>query len=445
MFPPFPTQKAAKICAIVIEKINSGEIKIERVTQISEERRENGFMVGALVCTDKNGDEKNLITISGISRRLVLPASLPFIFVPPIVSAAQIADALSENDAEIHALTQKINAEIERSRNVVIEPRRNVNDLIERRKILCATSLSRVHALYNFHFANGEKKSLFEILKTPAKLPPTGTGDCCAPKLFDFAFKNALLPVSLCENVFPSGEEKNPCDERCAILLPKMLGLKIIFRDDDICVIDKPSGLLSVPGRGEEKHDSAQTRLRRLFPQIPEKCAIHRLDMETSGIMILAMNLESLKKMQRQFENGEVKKEYVALLDGVLSKMGIAKTGEMETFFRVDLENRPHQIWDSVHGKKAITRWEILGVQNYHAPNGEIRPATRVRFLPQTGRTHQLRTASADLHGFGVPIIGDSLYGKKDAGERLMLHAQKIEFLHPRTNQKIVFECTADF
>lgn len=117
----------------------------------------------------------------------------------------------------------------------------------------------------------------------------------------------------------------------------------------------------------------------------------------------------------------------------------------MELFFRLDVENRPHQIWDEENGKKAVTEWEILGVERYNAPDGTTRNVTRVLFRPKTGRTHQLRLASADEHGFGCPIVGDTLYGKCEDGERLMLHARKITFPHPATGEIMQIECRCPF
>ena len=211
--------------------------------------------------------------------------------------------------------------------------------------------------------------------------------------------------------------------------------------------MNKQSGLLSVPGRGEDKQDCVESRFRRLFGDAVEilQPAVHRLDMETSGIMILAFTKEAHRELNRQFEAKEVQKEYVALLDGILPKMGISPHGQMELFFRLDVDNRPHQIWDAEKGKSAITEWEILGVERYHAPDGSTRNASRVLFKPHTGRTHQLRLASSDSHGFGCPIIGDTLYGHCEEGERLMLHAQKIEFTHPTTGRRMTIESAPEF
>ena len=217
-------------------------------------------------------------------------------------------------------------------------------------------------------------KALKEICAATdrGRLPPTGTGDCCAPKLLDHCYKNALLPVSMCEVYYgnDSGTKKagkiyGPCDERCGIILPEILGLKILYRDEDIVVVDKQSGLLSVPGRGPEKIDSVEARFRRIYGDAVEisQPAVHRLDMETSGIMILAFKKETHREMNMAFERGDVQKEYVALLDGVLAKKRIPDHGQNELYFRLDVDNRPHQIWDEVYGKKAITEWNVLDVE----------------------------------------------------------------------------------
>ena len=167
--------------------------------------------------------------------------------------------------------------------------------------------------------------------------------------------------------------------------------------------------------------------------------------METSGLMVLAFDAEAHRNLSRQFQEGTVKKEYVALLDGILAKKGIPEEGTMTLFFRLDIDNRPHQIWDDVYGKKAVTSWKILDVERYTAPDGSVRNVTRVLFKPQTGRTHQLRLASADPHGFGIPIVGDTLYGKCEEGERLMLHARYLAFDHPTDGRRMEFQLESGF
>ncbi|WP_294429446.1 RluA family pseudouridine synthase [uncultured Treponema sp.] len=478
MFPPLPQEKAAAVLKDLIQSLEEGKIELVQVARPSEERKNQGVMLGALVCKNKNGDEVNLVTNSGNAKQFrisseqlavsseqlavsnyngTLFASLTrpsvlggVVFVGPIVSAGQIEAALSENDREIHEITKKINNEQLAMSN------EQLKELRKQREKLCDESLSKVHALYKFHCIDGKVRSLKEIcgIYNGGKLPPTGTGDCCAPKLLDYAFSHELIPISLAETPHSTSHCSPltanltpPCDERCGILLPAMLGLRILYRDEAICVVNKQSGLLSVPGRGEDKQDCIESRFKRLFGDKVEiaQCAVHRLDLETSGVMILAFTKETHHKLMQQFEAKTVQKEYVALLDGVLAKKGIAQHGQMELFFRLDVENRPHQIWDAENGKSAVTEWEILGVERYHAPDGSTRNATRVLFMPHTGRTHQLRLASADAHGFGVPIIGDTLYGKCDEGERLMLHARKVTFTHPVTAEPMTIECNPEF
>ena len=462
MFPPFPQEKAACVLEDVLRLVRSGSIKIEQVTRESEERRGRGFMLGALVCALPQGGTAALVASSGISRRLVPWGCDVFdrqggelVFVPPIVCADEIELALSKNDVEIHRLTDEISS-LKKENNPAFA--KKINSMEKKRKELCAQSLENVHALYSFCCADGTVRTLFDVCReyNGGRLPPTGTGDCAAPMLLDYAFRLGYTPLSLAETPFSSVDCGpcvagktiplcEPCDARCGIVLPAMLGIKIVYRDNDIIVVDKASNLLSVPGRGPLKQDCVVNRVKRLFPQCIEQPSVHRLDMETSGLMVLAFTKEAHRNLNRQFEEGRVKKEYVALLDGNLLKKKVAAQGVMELYFRLDVDNRPHQIWDSEHGKKAVTEWQVLGVERYTAPDGSERNVTRVLFLPHTGRTHQLRLASSDGHGFGVPIVGDMLYGSCAEGERLCLHAQKLSFTHPTTGKEMSFFLDSDF
>ena len=231
-----------------------------------------------------------------------------------------------------------------------------------------------------------------------------------------------------------------------------MLGLHILYKDDDIVVVNKQSGLLSVPGRGPEKQDCIVNRVKRLYSDCINQPSVHRLDMETSGILVLGLTEFSHRELSKQFERGEVQKEYIALIDGIVEKAtgqsapkNGATSGEMELYFRVDLDNRPHQMWDAENGKNAITKWEKISTQNYVNPLGQNKKVTRILFTPITGRTHQLRLAAADIHGLAMPIIGDTLYGTCLPGERLMLHARYLCFTHPVTNEKMEFICEPEF
>ena len=451
MFPPFPQEKAAEILEKLIESLDNGSILLEQTARPSTERKDQPVMLGALVCKDADGREVSIVTSSGNAKKLKACNDSQFQFADSIVSSKEIEDALAENDGKIHELTFIIDSG---------QREENELQLLRKERLeLCSRSLEKVHSLYQFHCIGGKIRSLKEICRVfnKGKLPPTGTGDCCAPKLLDYAFSHGFSPISMAEVPYPpSGKSKStlsylplatPCDERCGIILPAMLGLKILYQDNSICVVNKQSGLLSVPGRGLKKADSVETRFRMLFGDKVEirQPAVHRLDMETSGLMILAFTKDAHRNLNRQFEEKRVHKEYIALLDGILQKKGIAPQGQMELFFRLDIDNRPHQIWDAEKGKSAITQWEILDVERYKAPDGSVRNATRVLFTPHTGRTHQLRLASADSHGFGIPIIGDTLYGTCAEGERLMLHARKISFFHPVSGKEITFECEPDF
>lgn len=485
MFPPFPAEPAHAYNLALIENLKNGGAELLQLTRESAERAGHGIMLGCLLCikndspaggtdkmqpapsvplpevkmqapagacplpTSKPENFTVLYAVSGISMQLQLKETSPdTIVVPPLVSPSLIEEALSANDLEIHSLTERINA--------------GEKELCKSRTALTTQSLQKVFDLYTFTRFDGKKISLSEIIALhQGRLPPTGTGDCCAPKLLSYAFEHGLIPVSI-DEVFYGKDSPNkkcgssypPCDERCGYILPSILGLEILYRDDAILVVNKQSGLLSVPGRAPDKKDCIESRMQKLFPvscQLKQP-AVHRLDMETSGIMILAFTKEAHRELNRQFEAKEVHKKYIALLDGVLQKADgeVAprhgeKSGRIELKFRLDPDNRPHQIYDEEFGKLGITDWENLGQVSYTAPDGSRKKATRILFMPQTGRTHQLRLHSSDIHGFHLPIIGDTLYGSCQPGERLMLHATEITFTHPVTGSQMHFECPPDF
>ena len=332
MFPPFPQKRAFELCKKIVSLLNSKDIQIVSLGQQSEERKNNGIMIGVMVCLKKDSaQEVCLVTLSGISHVMSFSDSVQsgFVYVPPVVSPEQINKALEKNDKRIHDLTEKINLLKNECHS------REQKDLLTKeRKLLTDESLANVHALYSFHCADGSVQSLSSICKkrNAGKLPPTGTGECCAPKLLNFAFSRELVPVSLCEAFYKNGiTEENiipspPCDERCGIIIPAMLGVEILYRDEHIIVVNKQSGLLSVPGRGPDKQDCIVSRVRRLFPSCIEQPAVHRLDMETSGILVLAFTKEAHRNMNRQFEDGTVSKQYEALLDGVLIRYGMKFT-----------------------------------------------------------------------------------------------------------------------
>ena len=441
MFPPFPQESARHYCQKLISQIENGEVVLKQVGRESLERKDQGVMIGSLVCWDKKEKKRIILyAVSGNNKQLIpLNTNSKEIFVQSIVSSEQIDQALKENDKEIHELTEQIN---ELTLINKTSPQRA--RLLKKRTDLTDSSLQKVFHLYLFTKYDGRKLSLNGIIKSHNNhLPPTGTGDCCAPKLLSYAFEKDYEIISM-DEVYYGRETKNkkngisyaPCDERCGYILPSIMGLEILYRDKDIVVINKPSGLLSVPGKGKDKEDCAEARVRNLFPDAPKQCAVHRLDMETSGILVLALNKEAHRKLNEQFAEGKVHKKYIALLDGILHGK---PEGRTELPFRLDIENRPHQIYDPVNGKIGITEWKKLGVE---------KGLTRIEFSPLTGRTHQLRLAAscpAEHGGLGIPIKGDSLYGSFKEGERLMLHAAEIEFFQPVSGEKIHLICQPDF
>lgn len=208
--------------------------------------------------------------------------------------------------------------------------------------------------------------------------------------------------------------------------------LTIHYHDDAIVVTDKPGGLLAVPGRGPARQDCLVSRLRRRFPEMIAQPAVHRLDMFTSGLMVLALTREAHRMLSKQFEERTVVKRYLAMLEGTVP----GERGEIQLPFRLDPDNRPFQIYDPIHGKMGHTLWETLSVENGR---------TRVLFTPITGRTHQLRLHAAHHLGLGCPIVGDSLYGRGREGDRMLLHASVLEFDHPETGVRMRFASPAGF
>jgi tRNA pseudouridine32 synthase/23S rRNA pseudouridine746 synthase len=213
--------------------------------------------------------------------------------------------------------------------------------------------------------------------------------------------------------------------------LPEAL-LDIVHEDDDFVVVNKVSGMLSVPGRGPEKYDSVASRVRTLYPHCIQQPAVHRLDMDTSGLQLLALTADAHRILSRQFELRQTSKRYIALLDGLLEE----DQGVIELPFRLDVDNRPLQIYDEVYGKMGITHWIKIGIEDGR---------TRVAFTPITGRTHQLRVHSAHEKGLGIPIVGDTFYGNGKKSGELRLHAAELSFKHPRTGEPLMFESPPAF
>jgi tRNA pseudouridine32 synthase / 23S rRNA pseudouridine746 synthase len=206
----------------------------------------------------------------------------------------------------------------------------------------------------------------------------------------------------------------------------------IIFQDKDIVVVEKPSGFLAVPGRGAEKIDSVSHRIRSSIPGCIDQPSVHRLDMDTSGLMVLALTTEAQRNLSIQFQDRLTDKHYLALLDGELHQ----SEGSITLPFRLDVDNRPHQIYDEVHGKMGTSHWKNLGLE---------KGFTRIAFHPITGRTHQLRVHAAHEKGLGIPIVGDPLYGNGSEPGEMKLHATQLSFHHPTSAERLTFNSPPPF
>lgn len=296
--------------------------------------------------------------------------------------------------------------------------------------------------------AQGVEQSIREVFAHRGLVPPGGTGECAGPKLLNFAYGQGLKPLAMGEFWYghsPEGGEVRQhgrfypsCTGKCGPLLSFMMqgldveanplqripagsGIRTVYEDEYLLAADKPSGMLCAPGL---------TGTPSLIELLSRNCgplySIHRLDMDTSGLIIYAKTPEAQAAMQRLFENRQVEKTYLAHLCAGTRPWRGRKTGTIALPLAPDYYDRPRQIVDKVNGKQAVTEFEILEI----FPDGEM----DVRFRPKTGRTHQLRVHAASPLGLGRPIKGDALYGDPD-GKRLMLHAETLTFAHPFTGE----------
>ncbi|WP_435249742.1 pseudouridine synthase [Vibrio sp. nBUS_14] len=330
------------------------------------------------------------------------------------------------------------------------------NELKSRKQEYQAISTElEAQRLSHYRFINQdlESKSLFELLDGKEALD--GSGDCCLPKLLNCAFEHGFKPLALSEfwwglppiavirqhgNLYPVCQSKSfeildhqlsgiELEDNPLIVNPAVgKSFDIVYEDDEIVVVNKPEEFLSVPGKFIE--DSVYTRIKARYPDATGPLIIHRLDMSTSGLLILALTAESNKHIQKQFIDRTVEKRYTALLDGEIH----GGSGDISLPLRGDITDRPRQLVCDEHGRNAETHWEAVGNNN---------GKTKVHLYPKTGRTHQLRVHCAHPSGLGVPIRGDDLYGYKR--ERLHLHAGYLKLIHPTTGKWIEFEVPSEF
>lgn len=357
---------------------------------------------------------------------------------------------------ELRVLTTYWQEQIAATQQVIRDFEEAIIELKEARKQKSNALQRQLFQQYRFLNYKGEEQDLLDIFEqTAVQQPPAAAGDCAAPKLLQYAYLNGYKPLAMAEfwwGESPKSEIRKhkhfypACRGKCEPILGHMLGgltvednpllinpelqrpIEIIYEDEDFAVVNKPEEFLSVPGIYIQ--DSVYERMKLRYPKATGPIIVHRLDMATSGLLVIAKNKAAHKALQSQFIKKTVTKRYVALLDGLVE----GNEGIIDLPLRVDLEDRPRQMVCFEHGKPAKTKWEVI-----ERKDGK----TKVYFYPITGRTHQLRMHASHPLGLNTPIVGDDLYGTKS--NRLYLHAEQIEFKHPTTYETVCFQVKEQF
>lgn len=334
---------------------------------------------------------------------------------------------------------------------------KQIQELKTERKVRSAALQQQLFEQFRMFNYRGEVITLCDIFEqTVHKTPPAGAGECAAPKLLQQAYLHHWKPIAMAEFWWgnsPKNEVRHhgyyypACKGKCEPILRHMLQgleveanpmqqeaergnekLNIVYEDQWLLIINKPAGMLSVPGK--ERQTSIYDLARKAYPEAEGPMIVHRLDMATSGLLIIAKDKKTHQHLQAQFKNRSIRKKYIALLDGIVPE----DEGTIELPLCPNPLDRPRQMVDTQYGKPAITYYQVLERTDKY---------TRIAFYPHTGRTHQLRVHAAHPSGLHCPIIGDELYGKKD--KRLYLHAESIEFTHPVNGQSMCITEKADF
>ena len=334
---------------------------------------------------------------------------------------------------------------------------KQIQELKAERKVRSAALQQQLFEQFRMLNYRGEVKTLRDIFEqTVHKTPPAGAGECAAPKLLQQAYLHHWKPIAMAEFWWgnsPKNEVRHhgyyypACKGKCEPILRHMLQgleveanpmqqeaergnekLNIVYEDQWLLIINKPAGMLSVPGK--ERQTSIYDLAREAYPEAEGPMIVHRLDMATSGLLIIAKDKKTHQHLQAQFKNRSIRKKYIALLDGIVPE----DEGTIELSLCPNPLDRPRQMVDTQYGKPAITYYQVLERTDKY---------TRIAFYPHTGRTHQLRVHAAHPSGLHCSIIGDELYGKKD--KRLYLHAESIEFTHPVNGQSMCITEKADF
>lgn len=369
---------------------------------------------------------------------------------------ANLAGQSIQEKKQLQALKQYWQEKLQLLQQALTEITDQVAKLKKQRKARSKNLQKKLFAHYQFLNANGESKDLNAIFaELPEHTPPAGAGDCAAPKLLQYAYQHNLTPITMAEfwwgaapksairqhkNYYPS------CYSKCQPILGHMLkglavddnpllinpaqgkDLAIVYQDADMLVVNKPAEFLSVPGKNIA--DSVYHRIKSQFPHASGPLIVHRLDMSTSGLLIIALHKRAHKALQKQFIERSIEKRYIAVVVGNV----VGDSGFIDLPLRLDFDDKPRQLVCDQHGKHALTSWRVLERKNNR---------TRLHLFPKTGRTHQLRVHCAHQLGLNMPIVGDDHYGTK--AERLHLHAEYLSLSHPITHQQLEFEVAADF
>lgn len=386
------------------------------------------------------------------------------------VSDAELAAMIRQSQfekAELHRLKKRVTAQLEPYATRLKEAEAQLSAMKEKRRADSEALQQWLFTNFRLLNARGESRSLSEIFAdTPMPVPPSGAGECCAPKLLQAAYLQGWHPLTITEYWYGRGKEGEvrihgrhypACRGKCRPVLGWMLqGLDIeppldsdcdagidlkpvvIFENQWFCVVNKPSGMLSVPGKGAAI--SVQQWLEAKYGPERDVKVVHRLDQDTSGLLIAAFGPAAYKALQFMFASRQVKKTYMADLEGDYQSRGIPQKGRIELPLSPDWLDRPRQRVDLDNGKNAVTEYEFMSVKDGHS---------RVMFHPLTGRTHQLRIHSASDTGLGMPIVGDRLYGHGNDcphnRERLHLHAMTLEFTSPFDRRPCRFDSPLPF
>ena len=397
------------------------------------------------------------------------------------IALEQLDEESRQQGIERRQLKRQQNAVLQPLQQLIAATDTRISELKQQRKALSRQLQAQMQATYSLTNFSGRSQSLQQLMP---KGSPTGTGDCCAPKLLHYAATHHLKPLAMAEfwwGASSGNQDKIPgefygaCAERCQPLMGFLLsGLKpisilnrdfyrttplslnilthlcssnesnfpafpsikgeipIIYEDEWLIAVNKPAGLLSVPGRYGDRQDSVLSRLRHLLPDGIALVSVHRLDQETSGILLLARDRQTHRQLSQQFQQHQIHKVYEAILSGAVT----VEQGVIDLPLWGDPKNRPEQKVDWQHGKPSLTQFQIM------AREGDY---TRVEFTPLTGRTHQLRVHAADVQGLGVTILGDRLYGCRAVTSRLHLHARELRFEHPQLEKTLHLQANTPF